>query len=42
MDLFQERSIFSLNELKVVIYAREGNLSGFHPPASSYISVPGL
>lgn len=42
MDLFQEHLFFPLNELKVVIYAREDNLGGFHPPASSCISVPGL
>lgn len=42
MGLFQERLIFPLNELKLVIYAHGGNLGKFHPPASSYILVPCL
>lgn len=42
MGLFEERLIFPLNELKLVIYAHGGNLGKFHPPASSYILVPCL
>lgn len=42
MGLFQESSIFPLNELKLMIYLQGGNLGKFHPPASSCILVPWL